>query len=193
MMVWPVRSLARAGRQGWAQEDASMRMKRAGVAVMFLATFGVVSAGCAQVLGIEDWEPQATGGGGTGAAGGGGDPSAGGGGSDASGPTTTTTTSTGTGTGPICGQASTTPVAPCACNVCNPDNPSKCYDDCTNGSKDFSESDVDCGGPYCLRCQPGQGCQRDCDCATKNCVLGTCSLTSNNEPDKCTEACNTSE
>jgi hypothetical protein len=61
---------------------------------------------------------------------------------------------------------------------------------CCNGSKDGTETDVDCGGPLglgdgtCDRCQDGQACISDSDCVSpfqctvdtmtglKNCVGG---------------------
>ena len=42
---------------------------------------------------------------------------------------------------------------------------------CTNGTKDFFETDVDCGGTICvLRCSPGQKCGGNTDCTTSLCL-----------------------
>ena len=44
---------------------------------------------------------------------------------------------------------------------------------CTDGSKNGSESDVDCGGS-CPRCPTGQGCATRNDCDSAFCSGGTC-------------------
>ncbi len=42
---------------------------------------------------------------------------------------------------------------------------------CTNGAKDFFETDIDCGGSVCvLRCSPGQKCSGNSDCTTSLCL-----------------------
>jgi hypothetical protein len=47
-------------------------------------------------------------------------------------------------------------------------------DTCTNGVKDSGETDVDCGGGTCPRCQGGQTCTSRNDCHTALCTGGTC-------------------
>lgn len=41
---------------------------------------------------------------------------------------------------------------------------------CTNGVKDGSETDVDCGGPDCPKCADGLGCGGNADCDNGHCV-----------------------
>ncbi|HET6146596.1 MAG TPA: hypothetical protein VFH68_03635 [Polyangia bacterium] len=48
-------------------------------------------------------------------------------------------------------------------------------DTCHDGARDGGETDVDCGGPYCIWCFSGQGCVLDADCSRKACVAGRCS------------------
>jgi hypothetical protein len=43
---------------------------------------------------------------------------------------------------------------------------------------DGSETDVDCGGPMCKKCGPGQKCTQANDCSTGACMNGTCSSSS---------------
>lgn len=50
-------------------------------------------------------------------------------------------------------------------------------DPCGNGVQDGSETDVDCGGPDCWLCTPGQGCGEDLDCSTLFCDGGRCAAT----------------
>lgn len=45
---------------------------------------------------------------------------------------------------------------------------------CTDGTKNGAESDVDCGGGTCPRCQGGQICTSPNDCHTALCTGGTC-------------------
>jgi hypothetical protein len=47
-------------------------------------------------------------------------------------------------------------------------------DQCTDGAKNGAESDVDCGGGTCPRCQGGQTCASRNDCHTALCTGGTC-------------------
>jgi hypothetical protein len=44
---------------------------------------------------------------------------------------------------------------------------------CSDGIRDVGETDIDCGGPYCARCEAGQACVVDADCAT-SCAAGVC-------------------
>ena len=49
-----------------------------------------------------------------------------------------------------------------------------CVPHCNDGAHDGDETDVDCGGPSCnARCQAGQACSLDSDCASGICA-GTC-------------------
>ena len=45
---------------------------------------------------------------------------------------------------------------------------------CADGIKNGAESDVDCGGGICSRCQGGQICNSRNDCHTALCTGGTC-------------------
>jgi hypothetical protein len=51
-------------------------------------------------------------------------------------------------------------------------NPSQ--NQCADGIQNGSESDVDCGGGTCPRCQGGQICTSSTDCHTALCTGGTC-------------------
>ncbi len=55
---------------------------------------------------------------------------------------------------------------------CNTD--STCFPYCGDGYWDGDESDVDCGGSYCNRCQTGQHCWYNWDCASLSCVNNVC-------------------
>jgi hypothetical protein len=72
---------------------------------------------------------------------------------------------------------------------------------CSDGSQNGSESDVDCGGPDCLRCGVGQSCFGQTDCASALCVNNVCTACSatnacgsdSNGPCNCSEgSCSTS-
>ncbi|MBI4451441.1 S8 family serine peptidase [Candidatus Woesearchaeota archaeon] len=45
---------------------------------------------------------------------------------------------------------------------------------CENNKKDKNESDIDCGGPVCQKCDLGQGCRQNSDCTSNNCRGGKC-------------------
>jgi len=45
---------------------------------------------------------------------------------------------------------------------------------CTDGVMNGAETDVDCGGGTCPRCQGGQICTSRTDCHTALCTTGTC-------------------
>jgi hypothetical protein len=46
---------------------------------------------------------------------------------------------------------------------------------CADGQQDGAETDVDCGGPFCEPCKPGEACRSDRDCSTDKCGAdGTC-------------------
>jgi hypothetical protein len=48
--------------------------------------------------------------------------------------------------------------------------PSACVDFLMNNQETF----VDCGGPECLPCMPGQGCVQPSDCTSGVCAMGIC-------------------
>jgi hypothetical protein len=45
---------------------------------------------------------------------------------------------------------------------------------CIDGMKDCQETDTDCGGPACVKCQNSKKCAQDSDCVSYNCVLYVC-------------------
>lgn len=46
---------------------------------------------------------------------------------------------------------------------------------CSNGTKDATETDVDCGGSStCARCAVGKSCTANSDCQNSQCTSGTC-------------------
>ena len=45
---------------------------------------------------------------------------------------------------------------------------------CTDGVKNGSESDVDCGGPDCAPCADGRACGGDNDCRSRVCTGLVC-------------------
>jgi cysteine-rich repeat protein len=47
---------------------------------------------------------------------------------------------------------------------------------CADAIKSGGESDIDCGGPTCPKCNKGKSCAADTDCATGACVNGSCNL-----------------
>jgi hypothetical protein len=48
-----------------------------------------------------------------------------------------------------------------------------CSNRCTNGKRDFGESDIDCGGS-CTGCSPGLKCLSAADCRSGTCTGGVC-------------------
>jgi hypothetical protein len=70
----------------------------------------------------------------------------------------------------------------------NQSPPPPATDACTNGVKDGSETDVDCGGGTCKRCALGQACTGRIDCFTARCVGGTCQACEDPIAD-CTDQC----
>ncbi|MSP62234.1 MAG: hypothetical protein EXR72_18255 [Myxococcales bacterium] len=46
---------------------------------------------------------------------------------------------------------------------------------CANKTKDGDETDVDCGGKFCVPCALGAKCKDASDCVTKGCSNGVCS------------------
>jgi hypothetical protein len=73
-----------------------------------------------------------------------------------------------------------------ACNGGSCDSNGACVEHCNNSVKDFSETDVDCGG-NCDTCAVGQGCIVEEDCASGFCIDETCCGTA---CDGVCEACN---
>ena len=45
---------------------------------------------------------------------------------------------------------------------------------CSNGQQDGSETDVDCGGPFCGWCTANDSCLVDDDCQGTQCEVGVC-------------------
>jgi hypothetical protein len=45
---------------------------------------------------------------------------------------------------------------------------------CTDGARNGTETDVDCGGGACAACAAGMQCLVDTDCVTASCAGGTC-------------------
>ena len=54
----------------------------------------------------------------------------------------------------------------CATGTCT-----SCY---TDGIRNGTETDIDCGGTGCHQCQPGQGCTGHNDCVSQSCTNGVC-------------------
>jgi len=48
------------------------------------------------------------------------------------------------------------------------------YAGCLNGVRDGDETDIDCGGATCRRCEDGQACGADADCVNLSCPAGLC-------------------
>jgi hypothetical protein len=58
-------------------------------------------------------------------------------------------------------------------------NDGYCYKPaCSNGAHDGLETDTDCGGPQCGKCELGDACRTGSDCFTGRCVGGTCRVPS---------------
>jgi hypothetical protein len=67
----------------------------------------------------------------------------------------------------------TTTIPPSATPV-GPPPPAEIPATCSDGVKNGSESDIDCGGPTCLRCATGKTCGGQADCASAFCVNNVC-------------------
>jgi hypothetical protein len=75
-------------------------------------------------------------------------------------------------TDPECGQA-TCNWEPCPPGfVCDIDG--FCVSHCEDGSRNGDEGDVDCGGSCTAKCESGQHCWGDWDCASTSCVEDMC-------------------
>ena len=49
-------------------------------------------------------------------------------------------------------------------------------DKCTDGIKDGAETDVDCGGPTCAKCNDWKACAAESDCVSQRCSAGICGV-----------------
>lgn len=49
-----------------------------------------------------------------------------------------------------------------------------CADACSNGQKDGDESDIDCGGTKCGKCDNDKACKSENDCKSGECTAGKC-------------------
>src|SRR5262249_32521894 len=45
---------------------------------------------------------------------------------------------------------------------------------CTDGAKNGTETDTDCGGTHCPPCAVGKACLMQLDCSTRSCMEGVC-------------------
>jgi len=61
-----------------------------------------------------------------------------------------------------------------SCNTTTDEVTINIVDNCSNGVKDGAETDVDCGGASCSKCNPEKICLANSDCSTNNCTRGTC-------------------
>ncbi len=59
---------------------------------------------------------------------------------------------------------------------------------CDDGEANGDETDVDCGGPDCSPCAPGQMCDGNGDCAAQACAAGECVLPACDDDDDCAGA-----
>jgi hypothetical protein len=96
------------------------------------------------------------------------------------------------GVGKICFADSDCTTTTCRANTCrctaNVDCPANTHcslgfcmanTTCTDGVKNGSETDVDCGGGTCGACGVGKACAADTDCTTETCRGNVCKCTSN--------------
>lgn len=59
--------------------------------------------------------------------------------------------------------------------ACGSPSPTPTPDTCSNGTKDATETDADCGGTSsCARCAVGKACTVNSDCQNNQCTSGTC-------------------
>jgi hypothetical protein len=61
----------------------------------------------------------------------------------------------------------------CAGGICNPGTLT-CDPTCIDGVQNNGETGVDCGGPNCPDCPPGQGCMGPGDCTSGVCTGNVC-------------------
>ncbi len=80
-------------------------------------------------------------------------------------------------------QANCNTAADCVSNSCNLSvSPHVCVSSlCQNGAKDNGETDIDCGGPNCAKCDDAKSCLGDSDClsdvcdpTSKACLTASC-------------------
>ena len=45
---------------------------------------------------------------------------------------------------------------------------------CLDGVQDDAETDIDCGGPTCMKCENGKKCELSTDCMSANCMTSQC-------------------
>jgi hypothetical protein len=62
----------------------------------------------------------------------------------------------------------------CTSGFCNPTTHLCAAASCTDGSKNGTETDVDCGGGACPACGSGKTCSVNGDCSSGNCTGGVC-------------------
>jgi N-acetylneuraminic acid mutarotase len=66
----------------------------------------------------------------------------------------------------------------CANGFCNVNTHICVATQCEDGTKNGSETDIDCGGGTCPKCSPNRGCSKDEDCTTGSCSRLFCALAS---------------
>ena len=64
--------------------------------------------------------------------------------------------------------------ADCRSKICDPDSSSCVASSCVDGVLNGNETDVDCGGQACLKCEVLKRCLRNSDCASDACIDGQC-------------------
>ena len=79
----------------------------------------------------------------------------------------------------MCGSTNNCSQASCYCQNCGQLSqiciPSQCSTaNCSDGTKNNQETDIDCGGPNCAKCADGKSCGADSDCQSGDCANGTC-------------------
>jgi hypothetical protein len=140
----------------------SLRRSPGALACALLVTIG----GCAQVLGIQDWQdPLATSSSGSSVTSGG---SGGMGGSGGEGTLSTSSASTTTGV-----STTTTATSSSVGSMAVGSGAGGGDVSCADGILNLDESDIDCGGS-CILCAYDRKCNNAGDCASGNCDMGRC-------------------
>ncbi len=62
----------------------------------------------------------------------------------------------------------------CESKVCVDDSDVELPKTCSNKKQDGNETDVDCGGGECNKCEDGKDCKKNSDCSSGKCEEGTC-------------------
>ncbi|CAF3872679.1 unnamed protein product, partial [Adineta steineri] len=80
--------------------------------------------------------------------------------------------------GGVCGATCVIPQAclingDCANSNCDTTTKKCATPSCSDGNKNQQETDVDCGGGSCTKCNNNKGCASYTDCSSANCVLAT--------------------